>query len=519
MRAYLLVISLGAFACGAGAKSSGPTTPTDGKGAGTAAAPAAPAVLDFESMSLEGVVVLPTALDLPNMPGGDKIRAGAIDDQRKRYQKAKGKARTDEGIDLVSMLWYVHPADGPVPADQRKEAVAVLRELAPVGKADEELELRLAVAEQGTGNWDSAGKAWSDLHDRFAKSKRRALYEAMLSYLNLRQGRATGAVDGGASPAPEVLYVNAWAKLLAGETAEGVKALEQAAAAWPNLETVDLVNAELVVFYARAGTPAAQAIKQVEAAVQQSGDDLGRALEGLARRYEAAGAYQAAIDTYAEVGKKVGARAVAAHTSAADLYVKLEQPDRAAEEAITAWKSATVGNDASNQNAAATAIGTLAVRFAGDYSHSLDPKYGTPAKTLYDFYAKLPNRPDAKAMADQGKEVAKHLDGTVKMTPPAALEKDLVRRHFVARIEVILACYEHELESHQDLAGTVRLTMVIAADGSTSEVDTDPGAGKDLLPGVAACASQTAKSWTWPALPGGTGTTKVTIPLALARKK
>ena len=101
---------------------------------------------------------------------------------------------------------------------------------------------------------------------------------------------------------------------------------------------------------------------------------------------------------------------------------------------------------------------------------------------------------------------------TVKVGDPnaqAGLDKAIIRRYIKRNVQKIQYCYEKELISNPQLAGTVTVRFTIGADGVVSQ---STGHG---MPPVDACVANVIAAIQFPAPQGG-GVVNVSYPFVFA---
>lgn len=461
-------------------------------------------VFELDADALQGYYFEPRALNQPEMPIGEGLVKRSLDEQRKRYKKAKGQAKQTEGETLVILLWYTPPAATGEELKkalkaQRKEALAVLREMTSGGAVPERILHERAVAEEVVGE---GARAQADFDALVTAVPGNLRYKALRDYYDLKENKPLTYPLGelGADAPYEAWYVEAWRRFRAADPAGAAEAITAAAMGWTNLETLAIVRTDVMVFLSRGGVPAEQALALVEELCGRDQCDLPGTIAGLSLAYQYAGEYDGAVKVIDVLAQGAApARLADLRIQQAVLYYRLFRPQEAAAAALAALEAATAaGADLPPdlKETIATNLRGLAVEMHTEYTQVYDPALGAPAKKLYAAYLALPDRADA----DQVKEWAADLDTRMAkglQEGEGQLHTEVLQRHIRRRADQAKACYERVLQANPALEGSVKLTFDIDEKGATTPVQLDPAPGADGMALVASCLEQRLKKWTF----------------------
>ncbi len=500
-------------ACGGGSTKPSVTDPTP-----AAATPEVPKTRDlvfnkYPEVPLQGMVFKPQALGRPSL--GIRVspkRKTSLKKARKKVAKSK-KLKENDVLILATMLWDAarKQKDAAKSKALREEARAALSKLhdAAAGKSTINNLIMLSGATLYLGDEAAAAKLYEDMVARFADNAFVKIdARTWLTYLYLKAGRnaeAAKVVDGWTSASEGMThlsrYVLAWVQFRKGDNKAAAATLADAANVWKG-GYKNALQEELTLFLARAGTPLAEADKLLGDLV--GGDKVLRfkALYRLHDHYRHAGYLDLAIETLRMVATKVLDQVpektlVAFNFKLAEYEFGANRPGKAATAVTAAFDGLSRCDkctDSEKENVA-KGIASLGTTFHNVYAHTLDDNYYAPALALYDLYLKIPGRPDAdrfkshkhnleqtkaQAQVEQGKH-----DGKV-------MWKMLRMRHQAA-----VACYERVLQGKSDLAGPVKLTIMVESDGKVVGAATEPAKGLEGMSAVAGCIEERAKGWSF----------------------
>jgi hypothetical protein len=258
----------------------------------------------------------------------------------------------------------------------------------------------------------------------------------------------------------------------------------------------------MLIISARAGASIDDVVALVSEVDKQPADQY-QDLYAMHNAFFLAGRYAEAAQlldkAVATLGDKAPKNDVAAfHFKHAEYGLRGPDPKAVAEALKVSLTASADCGDACKDVAAASSdfIGALATMFHAFYAVSMDERYYEASRDLYATYAGLPGRADA---ADK-KKLADELEQTKKNAKPGTgtHNADMIGRVLKWHDQEAQACYEAFLQGDATLAGAVKLTLEIGADGAVTGATTDPAAGKDGLAGVAGCITERARSWTFP---------------------
>jgi tetratricopeptide (TPR) repeat protein len=486
--------------------------------------------LTASPLDVAGVAYGPDALGLPVMP---RVRTrGSLEQARKAV--ARPRPAPADVHALVTLLWSesarLAPADPTRAAALRTEARAALRaERARARAATDPTTLQmLAVAESWLGDEAAASAALEELLARRPPIASPAPVRLALVASYLRQHRVVDAsrVTAAWQPAalePAAAYALAWVALESGDAARARQAIARAASTWPDESTGAVVDRDLLLVLARTRTEPREAIRITAEAAGADADRRYQRVFALSDAYRDAGDYEAAAVTL-ELLLTDGSRQappddqVGFRYRQADYAFRQGRPAEAAARAIEA--AAALGPcraacPPATHQAVADRILKLAQFSHTVYARSQDGAHYDAAVTLYQRYAALPDRSDA----DAARGFLASLRETKASADPAAGKHDaeVLSNYLAARREVLAACYEAALAVQPALDGSLRLTLEIAADGAVRGATSEPAAGAEGIPLVAACAIERVRGWRFPAraLPG---TTTLIAPVELRRR-
>lgn len=520
-------------------------------------APVDQSFTSYKEIELTGLLFAPEALGRPGMLRVPRARTLTLVRQRKRVRPG---ARPVEVHILASMLWEAADAliccaacakgeracgDGCRPADAacdagrgcacsaeeapqraareadlRAEAHIALAKLASAqgtGKADRTTLRMLATAAMGVGDLGGAEVVYRQLIERFPEQAEKTDLETWRVAALLRQGKlgdAAAAVEQWPSPPTDPLqaYMLAWVRFARREYTPARDAILAAAAAWTGPGR-PAVERDLLLILARGGAEADTAVSAVDKLVA---DDRARQrplLERLAKAYYFAGDPRRAFDVLEQIRARVpstpagAAELVAVRFEQAEHQLRLGDPGRSAELIIAAHRElARCGKDCAGElaNKVEDRLIKLATFFHSIYHESLDQRYYTAAETLYTHAGSQQGTANAALARDS---LANLRDARGRASPQNGKHGEQVLYQIsLLRAEAIKGCYEAVLLADHKLSGLLSLTLEIDHTGAVKGAASEPAAGLDGVPAVAACAIEHARRWTFPSrtVPGKT---------------
>ncbi len=525
-------VPLGLVGCG-GAQTTGTGTGGGGSGSGGGgAAGAADLTLTLDSRPIAGTVFTPEAIGRPALPQVQPKKKLTLDRHRAELLVAKPDELEIKAQVLATRLFTDSRAETDKGnADAAKallaEAYKVLQDVRgkTTGKTDV-ITLRMlgfhAFTQQ---DLPGAASVFDELNTRFANDLAAPEFREYAAWAALRQHNYASAQAALGSFAPsvapagtaddvaivmaETAYIAAWARW-GTNTAGAFDAIRAAYAGWKSAGSRSAVEADLMLIAARSGAPVADAISSLVAGVAP--EALPKALSSLSNAYAGAGRFADASTIIDQAVKAGGATLPPADVaklrfSQAQYAMRLGKPADAAAAAKVAIDAAPAG--AVKTDLAAGALG-LAKLFHTIYATALDESYYPPAKALY-LVAAGAGQAEAEALTGQ-------LDQTKTNSKTGSGKHDIaVVGPLVAMRELdIVACYEQALLAEPTLAGTLQLTLDVAATGTVAGATTTPPGGLTGLAAVGACVEQHARGWQLPArsMPGQTaisGTFTLTV--------
>ena len=538
----ILATGLAATAVAASATACAPTQNADTTPDPVAAQPEKPASEDLsfddlEPVKVTGALYSPEALGYPSMVRVNLKRAPGLDKQRKRFARARPNKKPLEGKVLVTLLWEeanqmlmkaetdeagtpeTKAAAKQTALEMRNEARMVLRELhESLGEAFDDVLLQmLFTAELWMGDKDAAVIAGQELVDRFADSPSAKVLAPWVAYVYLEQGKIAEAaqITEGWTLEPTTdyshAYVMSWVAFHQGDFAQARDALAHAANDWKIRGTWPVVEREMALMLARAGTPVEEAAATIAALSENLQGNQFYWLYQLNDNYAKIGAFSsaaAALDKAMEVaGSEIPQENVVSfRTNQANYYLLEYDPAAAAAHIIQAHQAlGTCGDKCATMVEAVTAqIAKMAPYLHTIYTTTLDERYYEPAKQLYEYYLTL-NRPDAETL----RTYLSRLEETNKVAGqvPGKHSKEIMERATgVVRVQAVQGCYEGALQGEPTLEGTVQVVLGIDAAGQVTGATVEPAPGEEGLGAVAKCLDAKVRTWTFPgrSLPGTT---------------
>ncbi len=494
--------------------------------------------LAYEAIELPGTYFAPDGLDRPSLLLVRPKKKMTLAKQRVAYQKATLEFKVVEAEMLATFLWEASgsEADDAKRLALRQEARKVLEEARAASPAavDAVLLHNLACIAYVLGDEAAAAEALAAAVAQFPDDAGTTERRGYLAYYLVRAGKdadALAAVSGvtPSKDAPEVAYAVAWAQWRAGNDAATRAAILAAAQGWRSKSTFPALFRDTAIFAARAGAsvdetvalagelarflkddPAiggqANATRKVLVDMYPAFKFSGRFAESieLIERTFAAEPPVHAIDVpglrlnQAENAKKLG--------RAADLAAFTKQ-------AVDGLAACGAACSAEDRELLAKNVFNFA-RYAGNlYSTSRDEQWYQAASALYAAYLALPDRADAA----QVKAEADGIEATHRTPAEGAGRHDKTTMSYVVEpyAAQVLFCYDRFLQRDKALSGALSLTLEIGVDGKVAGATSSPAGGEAGLAGVAACAVELARGWTFPARTRA-GTTRLTAAYALA---
>jgi hypothetical protein len=510
--ASVTLISL-LLACGSTQK------PPPGDGDGDGPDPTGPSGEDqafnkYPAETMEGIVFVPQALGIPGMWNVTPQKKTTLAASRKLIAKQDASI-----VDLqvfAGLAWAESNKAGKKEADVkqlRTEARDALRRAwaAAKGEPGDEITLKLlSVAEMTLGDTDAGAKAYALIIEKFPGEDKALNARTWLANIHLLAGRnaeAATLVEGWTVDAkldPMAAYVLGWVKFRQRDYATARAAIAHAAKVW-NTANRKVVGGDVILFNARAGAPFGEVdamFKDLAAGDAESHFSLDYS---LMKGYDLAGHFDQAIAAAEGLlaGKAKPLQPIEEVVLRADLaylYFRTGDPGKTAELAkgshdkLVACGEACTKDPRTKQivegiKAYATSMHTL-------YAHSLDERYYTPAKALYDYYMGIAGAPDIEVL----RGYLTRLEETHKNADPKAGRHDEgeMGKQLKLKFNAVKACYESVLQWEPTLAGDVKLGLVIKEDGSVTSAPVEPPKGQQGMAAVAGCLQDRALKWKFP---------------------
>jgi hypothetical protein len=540
MASFRILSALGASlllaACGPTGKT-GETGPGSGDGSGSSGAGPQDDQLTYDTVKLPGTYFTPEGLDRPGMLLARGKKKTTLDKQRAAVKKAKGEALIGESSILATMLYDAaqkEPDDAKHKAllEEARKALSDAAAAAP-DAADALLLHDLACLSYDAGDQAGAIAALSAAIQKAPTDAGTAERKAYLAYYLVRAGKnaeAGAAVDGltASKDQPEMAYAIAWAKWRTGDLPAARAAMLAAVQGWKNGGFVPAIKHDTLVFGARTGGSVDEAVALSMAYVALVKDDpkmKGDAgtlamLVQMHQSFAFAGRIADSItlvDKIFEMVKSLGKPdALALRLQQADASKSLGRQEdlvKYVTEASELLKSCGSACDAKITSDAAKAIFNLA-RFSNYlYTTSQDDRWYTAGKSLYTIYLGIPGITDAAAVQGEASTLENaHAHAKKNAGTHDKNATDFVLQDYAAQV---VGCYDASVQQDPTLAGTVKLSLEVAATGEVSGATTDPAGGKEGLAAVASCVTDAARAWVFPARTHP-GVTRISISYALA---
>jgi hypothetical protein len=469
------------------------------------------AIEDLSEIKLEGQVYTPGGLTSPGM-ARVKTDGRKLATQRKTYAKAKPDKKVEEARVLATMLWDEARNNPANAAALQTEAIDVLRQTkAGMGEASDPVLLQmLFAAAWRDGKMDEAMQLGAELLAKHPDSSVTKAMAPWVAYGYLLQGKNAEATqvaqtwtiqDQGITYIHP--YVTAWVAFRQNNDTLARQAMLQAARTWQNKGTWSTVEGEVSLLLAHTGASVEEAVAAITELAQ----------EPTARYYWL---YQtneeyARAGRFAEASELLNAAASAggAAMKPSDLvtfrnkqfnYELVElNVDRAADYAIQTHQAVlTCGQPCAQQaGPVAEQISKLAQFLHTIYSTTLDERFYVPAKKLYEHYLTL-GQPDTETL----RTYLNRLEETKKLAKPENGKHNkavMDSTTSLGRPDALKACYVGVLQGEATLAGAVKATIEIDAQGKVSGVSTDPAVGETGLGAVANCVQEEIRTWLFPA--------------------
>jgi hypothetical protein len=506
-RLFVLTASLTAMACG-GSKD-GDTTPQPD-------VPTGPQPQDiaheYDGATFEGMTFAPEALEWPGVPAIKiKGRLPKLDKQRKKLEKQKKLGATDVHTMVTLLVNAADKADNAGNAEAgnkaRQEATMWLTKLAEqAGDEVTEITLKRLAAVQFPLDEAASAATYQQLLVKFPDSEAAKDYRTWLAYALLRAGNNDGAAEivNGWQPGAidaRADYVLAWVNYRARDWGAATAAIGSASTSWTGPGKPGLLrDAKLIL--ARAGAPVDTAMTALRAILPADKPQL-LTLHAyqLHEAYMFSGHYAEAAETLDAIFDNASqSDQVTFRINQADYMYRVGKPAAAAQKVKQALDLCAGWAECPEQlqKAAADRALLLARVYHNTYATSLDVSYANAAKVLYELYLGITPPPADKAEVDgNANNLAQHVQNSKPEMGKHA--KDAMELVAKAHGEQLQACYEAALQSEPELAGSVKITIDVAADGAVGGVVTEPGAGKDGLAAAAGCIQKRVKDWSFPA--------------------
>ena len=472
---------------------------------------------DLEAASIQGTLFSPAGLiGTPTMPSVEPKRKNLnLVKQRRFFARAKADAKEFEGQVLVTMLW--EESREQIKAGARDGADALRAEIGTVLEA-----VKTQLGDQTslttllmmfTHGWvtdaDAALAVGNEIMARFKDSTKQLA--PWVAYLQLRGWQTDAAAqlvsdwdlsaeDTGALHA----YVMAWVAFRQWDVANAKAAITKATREWPIPRSKGRVEGEFLLMIARTGTPLAEALPLL---AELSGGDARTQASWLVAMYNGymlTGHEVLAAKALAKAVELAGASAEGQQLvswkrgRAEALLVSSTQPGETAAAAIDAYQTLVACGEscAEMESEIGDRLVTVVTFFHTVYGKAFDERYYAPAKQIYDYYLTL-NRPDKE-------QLRRNLDVLEKTKAAAArlsgeYDKYLIETITGWRGKAVQACYEGVLQSQPDLAGSIKLTLMISHEGQVTSAATEPAAGAEGMGKVAQCIQERSRSWPFPA--------------------
>lgn len=525
--------AVGAVACGATQPAE--TTPKTTEQEQKPPAKEDQAFEGFEEVQVTGELYAPEALGIPNMPSVKPKRVPTLDQQRKSYAKAKPAKKAQEAKVLVSLLWdaaiqaHVQAENDQTATEEakaaakqqasalREEARTVLRELhASLGEGfDAILTQMLFTAELWLGDQAAAAPIGQELVTRFPDSASAKALAPWVGYVYLNQWNTDAAAQLVADWTLEDAdfsraYIIGWVAFRQGDYPRAREAMMHAARVWKLRSTWPMLERELARILAFGGTPVDEAATIVAELSQNIAANQYYWLYQINESYALAGDFLKAAAALDKAAEAAGAEMpvdnmVTFRRNQSDYYLLEYQPEKAADYIIQAHQAVEACGEkcASVQGVIAEQIAKMAPYLHTIYTTTLDERYYTPAKKLYDFYLSL-NRPDAETL----RTYLSRLEETKKVSQQVSGKhsKDIMDRATSVRMQDFKGCYERVLQGSPELQGSLQIMLDVDETGAVTGLTTEPAAGDAGLGAVAKCIDAEARAWMFPgrSLPGTT---------------
>ncbi|MCB9564542.1 MAG: protein kinase [Kofleriaceae bacterium] len=295
-------------------------------------------------------------------------------------------------------------------------------------------------------------------------------------------GVAAAPIDGARLPRADQRYALAFLRRYAGDTADALRWMRDAATRAPADHRAPYLRAlaELLVVNGTAADAAIAELRAAAAAGTPPLRELERAYLDAGRDGDAAivlDAVAAAEPTWARLER-------------ARLERDADRPEREAEALRAALGAAATADERADVRHDAIDAARLLHRTFAD---TRDRRYGAAARELYDALLAQPDLGDDRAALelDRGELAYALIAGDTHLA--GRISKDQLRRVFRRHLGAIQRCYEDGLLGDPALTG--RITLRIQVDGLGKVVHADGGADAPALGGVAACAAARARAW------------------------
>lgn len=482
---------------------------------------------EFDKIDLQGDVFKPEGFGNPGMRKEEPKKKTTEAKLRRRFNKAQGAKKVQDAKVLASMIWTASraEADKAKKKTMREEARQLLLQAHTAANADIDAAFLQMVFTAQVWAKDEAGAlaAGAELQTRFADSGPTKALAPWIAYYQLRNWKTAEAaktIEGWSldqlNPNSDYqrAYVMAWVAMRMGDMQKATDAMLWAVDNWKGRTTKGYALQEMMLFMSRAGMPLD---KVMPVFVKQSNNEPGTQYQWLYKLYEgyefngyrelAPAALAKALETLGDKVPPTDRMSILFRQF--QNYLVGHQPELAAATLIKAYESInTCGQPcAGNKDQMAGQIKNLAPHFHTTFATTQDERFYGPAEQLYNFYIGL-------QLADAA-QYQSHLvglqDTKKRMLPNAGLhDKVTLGWSTSVRNNALKACYESVLQREPQLAGEVKVTLEIGADGKVVGASTEPGAGAEGLAAVGTCIQERARVWTFPSRtkPGKTTVTR-----------
>lgn len=473
--------------------------------------------VDAGQVTLTGLRFVPDAIGPPSMLLVHGSRRVTLERLRAAWTKAQADRKLTTArrlLDaqlLASALFEAARADAARRAALITEARTVLEASHQLAGPDtDETTLVMAAAlALGVDDGPGADPYLAELISRFGDRPGGVMARAQLAYARLRSNddavAATLLVGADPTPTqPELAYVIAWTRFRGGNRAGAATAITAAAQGWQAEASRVAVERDLLIMFARAEVPLADATAAIATLAPQP-ERRHALLYQLSTAYAFAGRPDEASAALDAAVAALPAPPVALLPSIRLLQAEYARRGGHVEAVAAAWKAAAAALaacpscGADERKALGDGIAERAVEAHTTFATSGDARYRRAAEELYALFASLP---DVDGRADRA-AVAQYAADFAKTQPPTdgAQYADAIKAPLAVRRQEVLACYEQALQGAPATGGALALTLEIGQDGAVTGATTDPPGGTEGLAAVASCVEARARTWRLPTRP------------------